>query len=83
MRPRWTMAWARPLIRSDKALLALSSTMVGQQAWIAKFKADLDVCMKTMLEGVGKEDRENVLEWAKGYLNVKVRGVPYVAGFLC
>ena len=57
--------------------------MVGQQAWISKFKADLDICMKTMPEGVGKEDRENVLEWVKGYLNVKVCGAQYATGLLC
>ena len=57
--------------------------MVGQKTWISQFKADLDTCIKTMPEGVGKEDRENVLEWAKGYLNVKVRGARLAAGLLC
>ena len=55
--------------------------MVGQQAWIAKFKANLDTCVKTMPGGVGKEERENVLQWAKEYLNVKVRGTQYAVGF--
>ena len=54
--------------------------MVGQQAWIAKFKADLDTCVKTMPGGVGKEERENILQWAKEYLNVKVRGAQYAVG---
>ena len=54
--------------------------MVGQQAWISRFKADLETCVKTMPEGIGKEDRENVLEWAKGFRNVKVRGVRHAAG---
>ena len=49
--------------------------MVGQQAWIAQFQSDLDICVKTIPEGVGKEDQINVLQWAKRYLNVKVRGV--------
>ena len=57
--------------------------MVGQQAWISKFKADLETCMKTMPEGIGKEDRVNVLQWAKGYLDVKVRGAQYAAGLVC
>ena len=54
--------------------------MVGQQAWISRFKADLNTCVKTMPEGIGKEDRENVLEWAKGFRNVKVRGTQHAAG---
>ena len=56
--------------------------MVGQQAWISKFKAHLETCVKTMPERTGKEDRVNMLQWAKGYLNVKVHGVQYAAS-LC
>ena len=55
--------------------------MVGQQAWISQFKATLDVCVKTMPEGVGKEDWINILQWAKGYLDVKVHGMRHASSF--
>ena len=35
-----------------------------------------------MPEGVGKEGQKNMLQWAKGYFNIKVHGVQHAAG-LC
>jgi hypothetical protein len=45
---------------------------------LARFKEELDTCCRTIPSDAAAEERENVLAWAKGYVNVKVSVAVYL-----